>query len=426
MKTTFTMKRLATSAIALTAALAVSGCVTPSASSKTGLYAKPIGNAPVTANPTPYSAALVCLGDHAKGMNRVAPRIAVGRIIDYTGKVDAQGGRQITQGASLMAISAFSKAGARLVERFDTSVSELELKYANNKLIGGEGGAGPDADVRKIFAGQVPGSDYYLVGGITELNYNIRSIGAEAYVGQTGSRDAKGNLGGKLFVMNIGLDLRLVDTKTLEVADVISYQKQIIGREVRAGVFTFWDDTLFDVGAGERALEPIQMAVRSSIERSVVEMMTNLYGVGDKSVCADALRSGGDPLGNGSRSMTGDFRTATGPVAVAAGDRRADPNAWNAKRDGDAVKAEKAAAKVEKTSDADRPVSTKPAKTNRPVQTTEAPRRATKMAAAVVTPAPTAAPAPVAVDRSQPVRRTSAPRPVDAPRPPEGLRGASR
>jgi curli biogenesis system outer membrane secretion channel CsgG len=190
MKTTFTMKRLATSAIALTAALAVSGCVTPSASSKTGLYAKPIGNAPVTANPTPYSAALVCLGDHARGMNRVAPRIAVGRIIDYTGKVDAQGGRQITQGASLMAISAFSKAGARLVERFDTSVSELELKYANNKLIGGDpvAGAGPDADVRKIFAGQVPGSDFYLVGGITELNYNIRSVGADAYVGQTGSR----------------------------------------------------------------------------------------------------------------------------------------------------------------------------------------------------------------------------------------------
>jgi curli biogenesis system outer membrane secretion channel CsgG len=428
MKTTFTMKRLATSAIALTAALAVSGCVTPSASSKTGLYAKPIGNAPVTANPTPYSAALVCLGDHARGMNRVAPRIAVGRIIDYTGKVDAQGGRQITQGASLMAISAFSKAGARLVERFDTSVSELELKYANNKLIGGDpvAGAGPDADVRKIFAGQVPGSDFYLVGGITELNYNIRSVGADAYVGQTGSRDAKGTLSGKLFVMNIGLDLRLVDTKTLEVADVISYQKQIIGREVRAGVFTFWDDTLFDVGAGERALEPIQMAVRSSIERSVVEMMSNLYGVGDKSVCADAMRAGGDPLGNGSRSLTGDFRTAAGPVAAAAGDRRAAPNAWNAKRDEDAIKAEKAAAKVEKTATTDRPGSSQPVKSNRPVQTTNATRRPTKVAVASATPAQTAASAPVAVDRSKPVRRTSAPRPIDAPRPPEGLRGASR
>ena len=39
--------------------------------------------------------------------------------------------------------------------------------------------------------------------------------------------------------MNIGIDLRLVDTSTLEVVDVISYQKQIIGREVSAGVFDF-------------------------------------------------------------------------------------------------------------------------------------------------------------------------------------------
>ena len=38
-------------------ALAVTGCVTPYAGAN-GLYASPIGNAPVTANPTPYSTAL--------------------------------------------------------------------------------------------------------------------------------------------------------------------------------------------------------------------------------------------------------------------------------------------------------------------------------------------------------------------------------
>ena len=60
-----------------------------------------------------------------------APR----RIADCTGKAEDSGGREVTQGASLMAISALAKAGAPLVERYDTSVSELELKYANNKLI---------------------------------------------------------------------------------------------------------------------------------------------------------------------------------------------------------------------------------------------------------------------------------------------------
>ena len=158
----------------ISAAFLAAGCVSPVAG-PSGQYAKPIGNAPVTANPTPYSDGLVCMGHYARQSGYRAPRIAVGRILDYTGKADLEGGRRVTQGASLMAISAFAKSGARLVERFDTSVSELELKYANNKLIGDEQ---PD-NFRKITAGSIPGSDFYLVGGITELNYNIRSNGVD-------------------------------------------------------------------------------------------------------------------------------------------------------------------------------------------------------------------------------------------------------
>ena len=126
--------------IAATAAAALmAGCVSTSAGPD-GLYARPIGNAPVTANPTPYSTALYCLADYARRYDLPSPRIAVGRISDYTGSVSADGGRQITQGASLMAISALAKSGARMVERYDTSVSEMELRYANNRLIGEEGG----------------------------------------------------------------------------------------------------------------------------------------------------------------------------------------------------------------------------------------------------------------------------------------------
>jgi curli production assembly/transport component CsgG/holdfast attachment protein HfaB len=260
------------------ASVSLSACVSPVAGPR-GLYARPIGNAPVTANPTPYSNALVCLGDHARRSNLRAPRIAVGRIADYTGKEEAEGGRKVTQGASLMAITALAKAGVQLVERFDTSVSELELKYANNKLISDELDAGVNGDYRRIRAGQVPGSDFYLVGGITELNYNIRSSGIEAFGGDTSPRDFKGNLGGRLFVMNVGLDLRLVETKTLEVVDVISYQKQIIAREVSVGVFDFLNGNIFDISAGEGAQEPVQLAVRSLIERGVLEMSANLYGV---------------------------------------------------------------------------------------------------------------------------------------------------
>ena len=111
-------------------ALLLAGCVSPVAG-PSGQYATPIGNAPVTANPTPYSAALYCLADYARRYNLPSPRMAVGRISDYTGTVSSDGGRQITGGASLMANSALAKAGARIVERYDTSVSELCLLYTS-------------------------------------------------------------------------------------------------------------------------------------------------------------------------------------------------------------------------------------------------------------------------------------------------------
>lgn len=323
-------RKSALAALAAVASLALVGCVSPIAG-RDGLYASPIGNAPVTANPTPYSQGLVCLGTYARQYGVRAPRIAVGRILDYTGKADIEGGRRVTQGASLMAITAFAKAGARLVERFDTSVSELELKYANNKLIGDgmdEGEGAVPAAFRQIVAGSIPGSDFYLVGGITELNYNIRSVGGEAFIGDTDATDPKGTLGGRLYVINVGLDLRLVDTQTLEVVDVISYQKQIIGRELSFGIFDFANGNVFDVGAGERAQEPIQLAVRSVIERAVLEMTANLYGVAGNDVCSAVDLNA--PATNG---LTGDFTPASNNVDTNNADTRTTVRRWNENRD---------------------------------------------------------------------------------------------
>jgi curli production assembly/transport component CsgG/holdfast attachment protein HfaB len=151
-------------------------------------------------------------------------------------------------------------------------------------------------------AGSIPGSDYYLVGGITELNFNIRSAGANADGGATTATGAAGTAGVNMYVMNVGLDLRLVDTNTLEVVDVISYQKQIIGRQVQAGVFDFLGSTFFDASAGESALEPIQLAVRSVIERAVLETIARLYHT-PSSACTAGLGTASDPLaGPGDRA----------------------------------------------------------------------------------------------------------------------------
>lgn len=325
-----TFQRLRIAGVACATAALLSGCISASAG-PTGVYATPIGDAPVTANPSPYSAALYCMADYARRYNLPSPRIAIGRIADYTGTVSADGGRQVTGGASLMAMTALGKAGARMVERYDTGVSEMELRYANNRLIGDEGpGGAEDAQYRRIIAGQVPGSDFYIVGGITEVNYNIRSGGFDMAAGQASTDTPLSTaFAGKAYVMNIAIDLRLVQTTTLEVVDVVSYQKQIIGREVSAGVFDFLNGNVFDISAGEGGLEPVQLAVRSLIERATVEFMANLYGAPGPEVC---LSAGPDPLG-GTVGPTGGYYPAYPNTDTNNGETRADPSRWHDRRD---------------------------------------------------------------------------------------------
>jgi curli biogenesis system outer membrane secretion channel CsgG len=311
--------------------LVLSACASPVAG-PSGLYSRPTGDAPVVANPTPYSTALVCEAEFARAHNVNAPRLAIGRIADYTGKLESDGsGRKITQGASLMAMSAFAKAGVPLVERYDTSVSELELKYANSKLISDkpvDGGHAP-ADYRQIMAGQVPGSDFYVAGGITELNFNIRSNGVTAAGGGGNNASAVGEANAGTYVMNVGIDLRLVNTRTLEVVDVISYQKQIIAHQIGIGVFSMWNGNAVSVSAGEGGMEPLQLAVRSLIERAAVEMVANLYGMPGPQACVHF-----DPLAQDvTTGPTGAYVPAYNTLTSNNAATRTDPYRWTS-RDG--------------------------------------------------------------------------------------------
>lgn len=72
---------------------------------------------------------------HGGGRGPNSKRFAVGRVSDFTGKEDLVNGKRITQGAALMVISALAKTGVPIVERFDTTIADMELKYADNKLI---------------------------------------------------------------------------------------------------------------------------------------------------------------------------------------------------------------------------------------------------------------------------------------------------
>jgi curli production assembly/transport component CsgG/holdfast attachment protein HfaB len=209
----------------------------------------------------------------------------------------------------------------------------MELRYANNRLIGDEGpGGAEDVQYRRIIAGQVPGSDFYIVGGITEVNYNIRSGGFDLAAGQANTDTPLSTaFAGKAYVMNVAIDLRLVQTTTLEVVDVVSYQKQIVGREISAGIFDFLNGNVFDFSAGEGGLEPVQLAVRALIERATVEFMANLYGAPGPEAC---LSAGPDPLGGGAVGPTGGYYPAYTNTDTNNGATRADPSRWHDRRDG--------------------------------------------------------------------------------------------
>ncbi|HEX4918490.1 MAG TPA: CsgG/HfaB family protein [Limnobacter sp.] len=245
---------------------ALSSACTTLPSFKETEYVSALDGASVVENKTRYSQSLECIRpllDNAATGNK---RFAVGRVSDFSGKEDLTNGKRITQGAALMVISALAKAGVPMVERFDPSIADMELKYADNKLITDD----PSGNAhRRIFSGSLPGSDYHIVGGITEVNYNIRSGSVESSIRFIGAA-------ARYFVMNVALDLRVVNTKTLEVVNVQSLQKQIIGTELNGGYFRLFSDGLVDVASAERTQEPIQKAVRMVIEQAVFNMVTEM------------------------------------------------------------------------------------------------------------------------------------------------------
>ncbi len=258
--------------------------------------------APATANPTPYSPALACLGARGSWREGAAPRIAVGRISDLTGRIDFYNGAPAPQGAALFAVTALARAGVPVVERLDNTVAEMELTDARQHLLSDTPErAGESADnFRPILAGQVAGSRYYIVGGVTELNYNIASSRAELGGGGAGTADdrgAGGGLGGSRYVLNVAVDLRLVDTRSQAVVDTVSFQKQVVGVERSAGLTGLnlrgGDGVAtgrFGLGAG--AMEPLQFAVRTLVERGVFELVAGLQAGEAHDACLPLSQGG--------------------------------------------------------------------------------------------------------------------------------------
>lgn len=252
-------------AIALSAVLA-SCAGLPTDPGSTGV--EPLFTYPVTANDTPYSRCLAGLGGAAEAVN--LPVFGIGEVADKTGKLAADyEGSVLSQGASEMVMSAFFKTGkARLTERFDLRLVNAEIQLAKSRLL-----------ERGPATGEVVASDFLVLGAVTELNYNIVSGGVGLWIGGVGA-------GVRTVVVNVALDLRVIDAKSLEIGFVSTLQKQIVGYEVEANVFRFFDAMLVELDAGQMQNEPLQLGLRTVVEMAVYQVMTEYLGLPAAEACA--------------------------------------------------------------------------------------------------------------------------------------------
>jgi curli biogenesis system outer membrane secretion channel CsgG len=232
---------------------------------------------PVRENFTPMNAALACLAEQIEQANQPKLTIAVDDIKDYTGQYNINEGDAITQGGSLMVMSALGKLGGtvNIADRFNTDVAQMELSFLNQRELGDGSshtvGTGPGAKAVPwipYYGGSVVASQYYITGGITELNYNVQSGGFQFQVNNLGPED-------RVYNEDVGVDLELVDTRTLLVVKSISLVKQFTGYEVGFNIFQFFGNNLYNLNIGNKSQEPLQLGVRTLLEEGVLRLVAS-------------------------------------------------------------------------------------------------------------------------------------------------------
>ena len=271
--------RIACSVLSLSVLLA--GCTTPAAQQVAAGELPLVIGPPVRDNVTPMEGVIACFADHVASTGIDPVVIGVGDVKDFTGKYSLNEGNALTQGGALMVYSALGKlSGAvRIAERFDPSIAERELGYTDRRQLGdgqvhdldGPGGT-QKVPWLPYFGGTIQQSDYFIVGGITEVNYDIRSGGIEVGVDQIGGK-------GRTYSQQVAVDLRIVDTRTLEVVKTVSLAKQFTGYEVGFNIFRFFGSELFDINIGARGQEPLQLGVRTTLEEGVIRLVSAVTNV---------------------------------------------------------------------------------------------------------------------------------------------------
>jgi curli biogenesis system outer membrane secretion channel CsgG len=282
------LHRTLTAAVAL-ALFGLPGCARI-ALQKVGPGEAPVVMGPqVRSNRTPMEGAFACMADKFVDQHKPRFTIAVGDVKDYTGKYNINEGNAITQGGALMVYSALGKFGSTLqiAERFDTHIGEMELGYIDRRQLGDGLIHALDAAGQKVvpwlpyFGGSIMKSDYYIVGGITELNYDIQSGGIQGLVNELGPKE-------RVYTESVAVDLRIVNSRNLTVVRTVSFEKQLTGYEVGFNIFRFFGSSLYDVSIGSKGQEAAQLGIRTALEEAVLQLIGTVESVPAES-CVDGV-----------------------------------------------------------------------------------------------------------------------------------------
>jgi len=308
------LRRSSRNVAGMVAAIALSGCATLPTQTFAPGERPVVQGPPVRDNVTPMEGVLACFADWVASSDQPPLVIATGDIKDYTGKYSINEGNAITQGGALMVYSALGKlSGAvHMAERYDPSIAERELAYTDRRQLGdGNSHTLDNSDGSQTvpwlpyFGGTIQRSDYFIVGGITELNYNIASGGGEVGINQIGAKN-------RTYTQSVGIDLRIVDTKTLLVVKTVSLTKQFSGYEVGFNVFRFFGSDLFDINVGAKGQEPLQLGIRTALEEGVTRLVSAVTDVDYRSCMRTYV--GYTPM-----ATAESLRTVANPSAVAGG-----------------------------------------------------------------------------------------------------------
>ena len=104
----------------------------------------------------------------------------------------------------------------------------------------------------------------------------------------------------------------------MRVVRAVSLQKQIVGREIGAGIFRFFGSNLFDINAGSKDLEPVQLGVRTTLEQGVLELISTVTQTPAGPCMESARTAAGEPAAVPPAPMPADTAAAAAAPAVAA------------------------------------------------------------------------------------------------------------